>query len=157
MVDLIQEVRNIIRDKNWMVLATVNKKGIPQSSVVMYASDGKTIYVSTGKNSLKVKNIKQNKHVAVTIPFRKNFLHQLIKKAPPAEIHFKGEAEILPYSNEEARKFFSKMIGVPDDLTDSSVWLKIKPTSKIASYGVGIGFLKMRNPEMAGNIIQLPE
>jgi hypothetical protein len=48
----------------------------------MHASDGNIVYILTGKETLKVRNILENKHVAVTIPFRKNFFTPDDKKNP---------------------------------------------------------------------------
>jgi len=81
MNDFEHEVRNIMRENYWLVLSTANKKGVPHS-VVMHASDGNMVYVLTGKETLKVRNILENKHVAVTIPFRKNFFTPDDKKNP---------------------------------------------------------------------------
>ena len=148
-----------MRKNYWLVLSTANKKGVPQSSIVTHVSDGNIIYILTGKETLKVRNIQENKHVAVALPFRKNFFHQMIRKIPPAEIHFRGEAEILPYDNEEAKRTYMKVLNyeLPEGLEQNSVWIKIKPSSKIACYGVGVSLLTMRKPEKARKIIQLSE
>jgi hypothetical protein len=65
------------------------------------------IYILTGENTLKVKNIKKNNKIAVTIPFWKNFFHKNIP-TPPAEMHFRAKAEIILYENEEARIVIKK-------------------------------------------------
>lgn len=152
-------MRDVLRKNHWLVLSTANKKGAPQSSVVVYASDGSAIYILTGRETLKTRNIHENKHVAVTIPFRKNLLHRIMKRIPPAEVHFRGKAEILSYDNAEAKRIYQKTLNyeTPSDLEQISVWIKIKPSSKIACYGVGVGLLKMRKPEKARRIVQLSE
>lgn len=159
MKDFEHKVRDILRKNHWLVLSTANKNGIPQSSVVVHASDGIMIYILTGKETLKTRNILENKHVAVTIPFRKNLLHRMMKRVPPAEIHFRGEATILPYNDEEAKRIYEKVLNyeTPADLEQTSVWIKIKPSSKISCYGVGVSLLTMRKPEKARKIVQLSE
>ena len=76
MKDLEKEVRKILRKKTWLVLSTVDDQNQTHSSVVVYQSDGNVLYVSTGKNTLKVNNIKRNNKVSIAIPFRKNFFHK---------------------------------------------------------------------------------
>lgn len=110
MKDLSQEVRDVMRNNHWLALSTVSKEGVPQNSLVVYVSDGSIIYVHTSGDALKVRNIKENSRVGVVIPFYKNFLHRMVKKAPPAEIHFKGDVEILPHDAEEPREWFKKII-----------------------------------------------
>jgi pyridoxine/pyridoxamine 5'-phosphate oxidase len=109
MKDLVKEVRQTIKKQNWLVLSSVSSNGIPYSSVLVYQSNGNIIVCQTGKDTLKASNIRDNHHVSVTIPIRKNLLHKLIP-APPAEIHFTTEAEIVPKKDEEARDIFSKYL-----------------------------------------------
>jgi len=156
MKDLKNEVRSILRKKNWLVLGTVDDKNVPHSSVVVYQSDGYVIYCMTGKNTLKARNIKANKKVSITLPFRKNFLHKIIP-APPAELHFTAEAEIKPFDDDEATKVFSKYLKYLGnvDSQEENIWLKMTPSKRIATYGVGIKLLKMRDPEKARNFVEL--
>ncbi len=156
MRDLEKEVRKLLRKKMWLVLSTASEKGQPQSSVVVYQSDGQVIYIMTGENTIKVNNIKRNNKVSVTIPFRINFLHKLVP-APPAELHFKAKAEIIPFDDEEARRIFKKFLKhvSEEETTDKSVWIKIIPSNRIITYGVGIKLFEMRKPEKARNIVLL--
>ncbi|MFX1242982.1 MAG: pyridoxamine 5'-phosphate oxidase family protein [Promethearchaeota archaeon] len=155
MKDLENEVRKILRKKNWLVLGTSNNN-VPHSSVVLYQSDGYVIYCMTGKDTLKARNIRSNNKVSVTLPFRKNFLHKIIP-APPAELHFTAKAEIKSFDNEEARTIFSKYLKYQEnvDSQEENVWIKITPFKRISTYGVGIPLLKMRNPEKARNLVIL--
>ncbi len=103
-----------------------------------------------------MKNIRNNNKVAVTIPFWKNLLHKFIP-APPAEMHFRGEAEIIPYGNEEAKLIYKKFLKyeLNAELKQKSVWNKINPSSKVVTYGVGVRLLDMKKPEKAQKIIKL--
>lgn len=156
MKDLVKELKQTIKKQNWLVLSSVSSNGIPYSSVLVYQSDGNIIICQTGKDTLKASNIKDNHHVAVTIPIRKNFIHKLIP-APPAEIHFTTEAEILPKEDEEARAIFSRYLkhSEKEKLPQESIWLKIKIPKKVTTYGIGVPLLKMRDPKKARNQIDL--
>ena len=158
MTDLSEEVRKIIKENNWLVLSTVDKENKPHSSVVVYQSDGKVIYVQTGKNTLKARNIEVNNNVSITIPFRKNFFHKLIP-APPAELHFSTRASLRSKEDQEAIEIYSKYLKYLDDeeLPDESIWIRIEVSNIIATYGVGVSLFKMKDPEKARNIVRLEE
>ena len=152
-----KEVRSVLKNNRWMTLATANKNGIPQSSVVMYASDSEVIYVMTGNRPKKARNIRKNNHVAVTIPFYKSLLHRLITIAPPAEITFRGTAELLDQSDNEAQKLYKEKmkVDVSNDIQKDSIWIKITPGKRIECYGVGVRLYDLRNPEKARKILKL--
>ena len=158
MKDLKAEVIKIIKSNMWMIISTVDEKNHPHSSVVVYQSDGEVLIFQTGMNTIKAKAIRQNNTVSVTIPFRKNFLHKLIP-APPAEIHFSGKAEILPYNDLQARKIFSRFLKYSEDVEypQDSIWVRIIPSNIISTYGVGVRLLDMRNPNKAKNLVKLNE
>ena len=152
-----KEVRSVLKNNRWMTLATANKNCIPQSSVVMYASDSEVIYVMTGNRTKKARNIRKNNHVAVTIPFYKSLLHRLITIAPPAEITFRGTAELLDQSDNEAQKLYKEKmkVDVSNDIQKDSIWIKITPGKRIECYGVGVRLYDLRNPEKARKILKL--
>jgi hypothetical protein len=158
MKDLKAEVIKIIKSNIWMVISTVDEKNHPHSSVVVYQSDGEILIFQTGIHTIKAKSIQHNSAVSVTIPFRKNFLHKLIP-APPAELHFTGKAELLPYDNIQARKIFSRFLKHSEDVEypQDSIWVKIIPSNTILTYGVGVRLLDMKNPNKALNIVKLKE
>ncbi|NHJ20910.1 MAG: pyridoxamine 5'-phosphate oxidase family protein [Candidatus Lokiarchaeota archaeon] len=156
MKDLKQEVKKLIKSNMWLVLATADEKNIPNSSVMVYQSDGNLIICQTGENTLKANNVRKNKLVAVTIPIRKNLFHKLIP-APPAEIYFTTTAEIKPKDNEQARMIYSKYMKHSDkrDLPQDYIWICIKIPNKISTYGVAVPLLKMRDPMKARKIVYL--
>ncbi len=69
MKDLKQEVKKIMKKNSWCVLSTANSKGNPQSSVIMYQSDGNAIYFTSGEPALKARNMRKNDNVSITISF----------------------------------------------------------------------------------------
>jgi uncharacterized protein YhbP (UPF0306 family) len=156
MKDLKQEVRKLIKSNMWLVFATADENNIPNSSVMVYQSDGNLIICQTGENTLKANNIRKNNHVAVTIPIRKNFFHKLIP-APPAELYFTTTAEIRTKDNEQARKIYSKYMKHSEkrELPQDYIWICIKIPNKISTYGIAVPLLKMRDPMKARKIIYL--
>jgi len=158
MKDLKAEVIKIIKSNMWMVISTVDENDHPHSSVVVYQSDGEILIFQTGIHTIKAKSIQYNSAVSVTIPFKKNFLHKFIP-APPAELHFTGKAEILPYDDVQARKIFSRFLKYSEDVEypQESIWVKVIPSNIISTYGVGVRLLDMKNPNKALNVVKLNE
>lgn len=156
MGNLREKVRTILKENMWLVLGTADEQNQPHSSVVVYQSDGEHLYIQTGSKTLKAKNIKQNKRVSITIPFRKNFLHKIIP-APPAELHFTARAKIISKDNEKAKKILGKYVESAEiiESNDDTIWIKITPDNIISTYGVGVYLWNMRNPEKARNIVKL--
>ena len=156
MKDLKQKVRKLIKTNMWLVLATVDENSIPYSAVMVYQSDGDFIICQTGENTLKARNIRKIKNVAVTIPIRKNFFHKIIP-APPAELHFTTTAEIKPKDDEETRQIYSKFLKYSDkaELPQDYIWIRIKVPNKITTFGVAVPLLKMRKPLEARKVIFL--
>ena len=50
-----------------LTIATIRPDGYPQATTVSYANDGLNIYIGTGKDSQKVKNIQSCNKVSLTV------------------------------------------------------------------------------------------
>jgi hypothetical protein len=157
MSSLVDEVRKLFRQNNSLVLSTVSAKGTPQSSLVVYVSDGETLYIMTGLETQKVKNISKNPLVSVTIPYYKNILHRIITRAPPASLTFKADADFLPFGSDEPRKLFKKRMGMetPDMPNARPVWIRLRPRSRVTCLGVGVPLWQLRNLEKSHKIVKL--
>ncbi|MHA1762419.1 MAG: hypothetical protein ACTSYC_01485 [Promethearchaeota archaeon] len=75
----------------------------------MYQSDGNSLYIQMGSETVKARESMKNDKVSVTLPFWKNFLHEILP-APPAELHFTANAEIISKEDKNARKVLKKFI-----------------------------------------------
>ncbi len=156
-IELEREVRDTIKKNRWLTLATTSPKGVPQSSVVVYASDGYVIYVLTGKDTVKARNITSNHRASVTIPFYKNFIHRMIGVAPPAAISFRARAETLDFGDSEAAGMYRKVLNfdLPEGIEEDSLWIRLIPGNSATCYGVGIGLLGLRDPSKAHKVVKL--
>ena len=152
-----REVRDTIRRNRWLTLSTASQKGMPQSSLVVYASDGYIIYILTGKNTVKIRNILKNPKVSVTIPFYKSLIHRLITMAPPAAITFRARAETREFDDGEATEFYEKALNfkVPDDMEEEGIWIRLTPGDSATCLGVGVSLLELRDLEKAHKIVRL--
>ena len=155
--ELKQELRDIIKRNRWLTLSTTSPKGTPQSSLVVYASDGHQLVILTGKKTQKVKNLARSPVASITIPFYKNLLHRLITVAPPASIVFKAEVEIIDFSDEAVSDFYQRTLGfkLPEVVMEDSVWLRLMLGGSVTCHGVGVRLFDLRDPEKAHKIIHL--
>jgi nitroimidazol reductase NimA-like FMN-containing flavoprotein (pyridoxamine 5'-phosphate oxidase superfamily) len=62
-----KRILNIMKGHRIMTLATVRPDGYPQATTVTYANDGLTLYFGCDLSSQKVRNIKRNSKVSLTI------------------------------------------------------------------------------------------
>ena len=156
-INLEKEVRDILRKNRWLTLSTISGKGLPQSSVVVYASDSYIIYIMTGRNTSKIRNIANNSRVSVTIPFYLNYFHRLIPFAPPAAISFGAVAEILNFNDGEASEMYRKVLhfDLPENVGDENVWIRLTPSRLVTCHGVGVSLFELRDPSKAHKIVKL--
>jgi hypothetical protein len=152
-----QELKDIIKRNRWLIITTSSNKGTPQSSLVVYASDGNQIIILTGKKTQKVKNLVQNPLASITIPFYINFLHRMIFFAPPASISLKVDVEIIDFKDEIISGFYQRVLGfkLPELVEKDSVWLRLKFRGSATCHGVGVRLFDLRHPEKAHKIIPI--
>jgi hypothetical protein len=91
--------------QHFAVLSTSDAAGIPASAGVTYglARSGVTIYVMTRRHLQKARNITANYEVSLVIPIPR----KLVWTLPPATIQLRGQAEIVGWTDAEARGVFS--------------------------------------------------
>ncbi len=133
------------------VLAFVNRDGHPRTAGVSYTVDGRSLYISTGKDMWKVRHIAANPNVSmtVTIPKRVPFLPFI--KVPAATITFKGEAQILAVGDIEPRVFDRLPRGSETDprvLEDTAI-IRIVPRGEFVTYGIAMPITQMADHEAA--------
>jgi nitroimidazol reductase NimA-like FMN-containing flavoprotein (pyridoxamine 5'-phosphate oxidase superfamily) len=154
-----------IRTKTFGIITTIETDGSPHTTGVLYGvSPPKTkfaLYILTSKKYRKTRNIKRNPTVSFMIPFP----HHILRFVPSSTITLAGNAEILPFENEEIFSVFSykrilRMITKnlhPEDKMDY-IFLKIVPESKILVYGVGYNIWSLRkNHTEGGYLVRIPE
>jgi len=87
------------------VLSTNDTGGTPASAGVTYglAPSGVTVYVMMRRHLQKARNITATQEVSVVVPIPR----KLVWTLPPATIQLRGQAEILDWTDTEARGVFS--------------------------------------------------
>ncbi|MHA2091773.1 MAG: pyridoxamine 5'-phosphate oxidase family protein [Candidatus Kariarchaeaceae archaeon] len=152
-------VEKHIRKKDFGILGTVSNSR-PHSTGILYAVSPPNqrflLYIVTGMNYKKAKNIIENPNVSFVIPFP----HHILRFVPAPCIQFQAVAEIIETYDREVRLCFQKnrilrMTLKQADALDDMVFLKIKPDRKIYGHGIGMSIFELRKDETKGSFTSL--
>jgi len=125
-----------------MALATVTPEGKPDVSTVNFANDGLTLYVATGRDSSKVRNLQHSPEVSLAMRLEYEEWSQV------KGLSISARAELLPDDGAEAlraRTYLSRKFAQPWDSPSpqdpaSTVFLRIVPHGiTILDYEKGYG------------------
>ncbi len=126
-----KEIVEILCQPELARIATVSKDCKPHVTPVWFLYENGIVYMTTGKNSVKVRNLRNNPHVAITIDITERGLNN-------RGVILTGKAEIET-DDEIAKKIFLKYLGSLDHpsakklLEMTRVVIKLKP-EKIISW-----------------------
>ena len=145
-------VEREVRKKSFGVLSTIDIKGRPHSTGVIYAVGSPdlpfALYSIVGDRYAKVRNIKRNPNVSLVVTYP----HYWIRFAPASYVMFRGTAEILPSTDSDGHWAMSQTrIGRMNLQTDAAdlgmdfVYIKITPEPTVFCYGLGFGIMKQRS------------
>ena len=158
-------VEKKVRKKSFGVLTTIDSKGRPHSTGLIYAVGPPekpfSLYTMVEANYAKVRNIKRNPKVSLVVTFP----HYWIRFAPASYAMFRGTAEILPDNDVDGRWAMSQSrIGRMNLQTEAElvgtelVYIKMTPEPTVFCYGVGIGVMELRGDhENAMYKVTIPE
>ena len=142
-----QEVRKHI----FAVFGTVTSRGQPRTTGIVYVVRDRQLYISTGRASLKVRNILADPHVSLTVTIPKRIPFCPWIKIPPATITFQGQASIesLQETPEEIQKALTKDLEMSPEARSNMCFIKVRPEGQFLTYGVGTSLRGMLKPEEA--------
>ena len=89
-MNITKETIKILEGKNFASLATINRDGSPQVSVVWIDYKDNHILINTAKNRIKTNNMKRDPRVSISVTDAKN---------PYYQITFKGIVKNISESN----------------------------------------------------------
>jgi general stress protein 26 len=144
-------VEEQVRKKTFGILSTIDKKGRPHSTGIVYAVGHPekpfAFYCIVGVNYAKVRNIKRNPNVSLVVTFP----HYWIRFAPASYAMFRGKAEILPGDDADGMWAMSQTrIGRMNLQTETEAsgaeyaYIRIKPEQTVFCYGLGYGIMELR-------------
>jgi general stress protein 26 len=144
-------VEKEVRKKSFGVLTTIDAKGRPHSTGIIYSVGPPekpfALYSISGSQYAKVRNIRRNPNVSLVITFP----HYWVRVAPASYVMFRGTAEILPDDDVDGRWTMSQSrIGRMNLQTDADelgvefVYIKMIPEPTVFCYGLGYGLMELR-------------
>jgi hypothetical protein len=135
---------------SFAVISHVTPAGEPRCSGVVYAMDGRRMFVAVAADSWKARHIAVRGRVAVTVPVRRGGIMSLLFPIPPATISFHASAIVLPAGSAEfetASRAVAHLL--PAERRTSCRIIKIRPEGQFLTYGLGISLAQMRKPAIA--------
>ncbi|MFW9809691.1 MAG: pyridoxamine 5'-phosphate oxidase family protein [Candidatus Thorarchaeota archaeon] len=156
-------VEREIRKKTFAVISTVDSKNRPHSTGIIFATSAPgeelMFYIVTQAKSAKIRNIKRNPNVSLTITFP----HYYLRFIPDSTVMIRGKADIVPLDDEGAQAAFAQKkmtrmnLEVDSEVLKGSVVIRICPNKTVYVYGVGIGLNQMRkDPTSARYKVVIP-
>jgi hypothetical protein len=149
-------IRRALARNSFLTLATASADGRPHSVGLMYAAVDLTLYALVGDGSVKVRNIRQNPRVAVTVPVRRGPF------GPPMAVQFQGTAQVLPHDDPEVRGHLAagrlkSIARMASSAGPGTCFLRISPGRRIGSYGLGMSLRTLlRDVTQGARSVALP-
>ncbi len=143
-------VEREIRKKTFGVLSTIDSKGRPHSTGILFGLSSPDepfrIYMLASKDYQKVKNIQRDPRVSFVITFP----HFYVRFAPASYVMFRGVAEIIPFEDGSAKRAFQAKRILRMNLNSGYdekdiVFISVKPERRVVCYGLGYSIMDLRN------------
>jgi general stress protein 26 len=149
-------IRRAVAKRSFCVLATSSARNRPHAVGVLYAAVDLTLYLLVSEDSVKVRNVRANPQVAVSIPVRRGPF------GPPMAVQFQGTAEVLAVDDPHIRQLLDqgrlkRITGLGALDHPGACFLRITPGRRIASYGLGVNLIAlMRDITLGARSVELP-
>jgi hypothetical protein len=140
------EVWGYIEKWPFAVLGFVTPGGEARAAGVMFTVRDRALYVLTGPETWKARHIAANPHVSMTVTVQR--LPITVRRVPPAVISFAGLATVVTPGDIEADLLAELTHGL-EGLEEEICVIRIEPTGRFVTYGIGVPALKMRTPNEA--------
>ena len=140
-----------IDDAIFGVLGFVNREGQPRTAGVMYVVDGRTLLISSGKDSWKTRHLSRDPHVSMTITIPKRIPFLPFVKIPAATITFQGVAQITGVEDldETLRRRLFRGLELDRDLVADTAIIRVLPQGEFVTYGIAMPTMRMRDTALA--------
>jgi general stress protein 26 len=158
-----KNVENEVRKRKFGVLSVVDSKGRPHSTGIIYgvsSPDSELVfYIVTQKNAAKVRHLKKNPNVTLTVTFP----HYYLRFVPDSYVMFRGTADFVTLDDEDVQWAFSQgkllraNLQVDSEVMRDAVVIRIRPSKTVYVYGLGISMNQLRkNPTAARYKVRIP-
>ena len=143
------DVWDVIKEEPFAVLGVVTARNECRTVGIIYEVDNQKLYIGTNKDAWKVRHIRGNPHVSVTIPIAKRIPLVPWIKIPAATITFSGTAKVLArdeVSDDLIQRVFNYVVQ-NDDFVATTCLIEVTPEKDFLTYGIGIPMIQMRDHE----------
>lgn len=146
----LRRVRKVLRKRTFATLASVSPAGRPHVAGVIYEWVDGALWVHTMRNGRKGRNVADNPHVAVCVPFRR------LPVGPPFTLHFQATAEIVAMDDPRVVALLDagrlkKISGHGALEIEDACFLKIRPAGRVHTFGYGVPVLDMARDPLHGD------
>ena len=155
-------VEKKVRKRKFGVLSVVDSKGRPHSTGIIYGASNPesdlAFYIVTQKNAAKVRHLKKNPNVTLTVTFP----HHYLRFVPDSYVMFRGTADFVTL-DEDVQWAFSQgkllraNLQVDSEVMRDAVVIRIRPRKTVYVYGLGISMNQLRkDPTAARYKVRIP-
>ena len=138
------QVWEAIDDQLFAVVGMVSARGEARTAGIVYVVDDHRLYFASGEREWKIRHIRANPSVSVTIVIPKRVPLIPWIKVPAATITFAGSATVLDRDQVPSDVMAELTRGIEVDESDHVV-VEIVPAGDFVTYGVGVSLLGMRD------------
>jgi len=142
-------VWKVIENELFAILGMVTRNRESRTVGIVYIVNDRKFYIGTGLETWKVRHLKENPNVSLTIPIAKRVPVMPWIKIPQATITFAGKAVIITGQDAPIDLLQSVFRHLADDqeFMKDNCLIEITPVGEFITYGVGIPLMQMRDPE----------
>jgi hypothetical protein len=144
-----EQVWDQVGKASFAIVSYVTPAGEPRSSGVVYAAEGRHLYLAVAPNSWKARQIREGQDVAVTVPVRRGGLLSLLMPIPPATISFHARAIVHPAGSLDLGSVSKKLMSLLPKERRAATVLELVPEGTFLTYGIGVSLMKMSDPVAA--------
>lgn len=129
----------------------VNAQGEARTVGIVYVAHERKIYIASGKETWKMRHVRKNPHVSLTVTIPKRIPLMPFIKIPAATITFAGTAQALNPADVSAAVKAKLLRGLDpegEEVANMAI-MEITPQGDFVTYGIGVSMMTMRYPEQA--------
>lgn len=133
------------------VLGLVTAKNEARTVGIVYKAHEQKVYIASGRETWKVRHVRNNPHVSLTVTLPKRIPLMPFIKIPAATITFRGTARVLEVSEVDAEVKASLLRGsdMESELVKNMVMIEVVPQGEFVTYGIGVSLMTMRHPDQS--------
>jgi hypothetical protein len=138
-----------IKQELFGVLGMVTDKGEARTVGVVYTVHNHKLYMSSSKETWKVRHVSQNPHVSMTVPIAKRIPLLPWIKIPSATITFAGFASVQSAEcvSKDVLHLLLRGLEMDAEKLASLCVIEMQPVGDFVTYGIGVPLMTMRTSE----------